>query len=192
MIHCNAHDFTQAGPWQPGLKGGVSVGKQHSQRECLSHETWHAQDSLGRNYLPPSLCIWVCACPSWPMSARKGFSSSLPCQDLGTLSCGTQSQNSQVETGGWQGFGASQDYMVRLLPLKKGQVSGSFKQAEETPTKSSSVPHPKVFCFVSFAEWRGSLLNFLTERNTKHPVHLEMLPPAPVSTSITGTWPRHT
>lgn len=74
---------------------------------------------------------------------------------------------------------------------KKGQVSDSFKQAEETPTKLS-VPQPKVFCFVSFAEWPGSLLNFLTEQNTKHPVRLEMLPPAPVSTSITSTWPRHT
>lgn len=81
--------------------------------------------------------------------------------------------------------------MVKRLLLKKGQDSESFKQAEETPTESS-VPQPKVLCFVSFAEWRGSLLNFLTERNTEHPVHLEMLPPAPVSTSITGTWPGHT
>ena len=81
--------------------------------------------------------------------------------------------------------------MVKLLLLKKGQVSESFKQAEETPTESL-VPRPKVLCLVSFAEWRGSLLNFLTDRNTEHPVHLEMLLPAPVSTSITGTWPGHT
>lgn len=44
-------------------------------------------------------------------------------------------------------FGASQYCMVKLLLLKKGQVSESFKQAEETPTESS-VPQPK--CCVLF------------------------------------------
>lgn len=53
----------------------------------------------------------------------------------------------KVETGEWQVFVASQDCMVKLLLLKKGQVSERFKQAEETPTQLS-VPHPKVFCFL--------------------------------------------
>lgn len=191
MIHCNAHGFTRAGPWQPGLKGGVSVGKQRiAQRECLSHETWHMQDSLGRNYLPPGLCIWICVCPPWMMSARKEFSSSLPGQDIGTWSLWhIVSEFTRLRQEGDKCSGPARTPWWNSCFLKKGQVNESFKQTEETPTKLS-VPQPKVFYFVFFAQWPESLLNFLTEWNTKHPMHLEMLPPVPVSTS--GTWPRHT
>lgn len=150
MIHCNAHDFTQAGPWQPGLKGGVSVGSSIAQRECLSHETWHTQDSLGRNYLPPGLCIWVWVCSSLADECQERifFLSRWPGYRHMVFVVHSLRIH-KVETGGWQVFGASQDCMVKLLLLKKGQVSERFKQAEETPTKLS-VPHPQsvLFCFL--------------------------------------------